>query len=226
MDEMSLYSRALSLAEIIAIYNVSASTTNRLVGKFDPTVTPAVGLAEALVAFGPNSNVIYGVNNQWLVNSFTFTATSNSMPLTISGIEPGILLDSFAVNEAPETNLYYLPEQALEPLAGNPAAGNWTLQVWDNRAGAYVTNVTQLVNWQLSFVLESNAVVSASLPPQTPVTTTVPSGQTVYYSVTVPDMGAFRDEHPGFVQPAGEPAVFQHEQLAGQRQSAGCHAAE
>ena len=125
------------------------------------------------------------------MNSFTFTATSNSMPLTISGIEPGILLDSFAVCEAPEANLYYLPEQALDSLAGNPAAGNWTLQVWDNRAGAYVTNVAQLVNWQLSFVLESNAVVSASLPPQTPVTTTVPSGQIVYYSVTVPEWAHF-----------------------------------
>jgi subtilisin-like proprotein convertase family protein len=191
MDEMSLYSRALSHAEISAVYNVSAGTTNRLIGKFDPSVTPAVGLAEALVAFGPSSNVIYGVNNQWEVNSFTFTATTNSMPLTISGIEPGILLDSFVVNEAPETNLYYLPEQALELLTGNSAYGNWTLQVWDNRAGAYVTNVAQLVNWQLSFVLESNAVVSASLPPQTPVTTTVPSGQIVYYSVTVPAWAHF-----------------------------------
>jgi len=35
-------------------------------------------------------------------------------------------------------------------------------------------------------VLVSNAVIAASLPPQTPVATTVPSGQTVYYSVTVP----------------------------------------
>ena len=135
----------------------------------------------------PPATFIYGVNNQWEVNSYTFTATSNSMPLQISGLEPGILLDSFAVSEAPETNLYYLPEQALATLTGTAAAGDWTLQVWDNRAGAYVTNLTQLVNWQLSFVLVSNAVVAASLPPETPVTTTVPSGQTVYYSVTVPN---------------------------------------
>jgi len=187
MDEMSVYSRALSLAEISAIYHVSADTTNRLIGKFDPSVTPAVGLAEALVSFGANSNVIFGVNNKWEVNSFTFTAASNSMPLQITGLEPGILLDSFVVSEAPETNLYYLPEEALAALNGDTAAGNWTLQVWDNRAGAYVTNVDQLVNWQLSFVLVSNAVVSASLPPQTPVTTTVPSGQIVYYLVTVPE---------------------------------------
>src|ERR1035441_7590200 len=46
MDEMSLYGRALSLAEIAAIYHVSAGTTNRLLGKFDPAITPAIGLAE------------------------------------------------------------------------------------------------------------------------------------------------------------------------------------
>ena len=108
------------------------------------------------------------------------------MPLTISGLEPGILLDDFGVAEAPLTNLYFFPEQALAALNGTPAAGNWTLQVWDSRVGAFVTNVDQLVNWQLSFVLVSNALVAASLPPQTPVASTVPSGETVYYSVTVP----------------------------------------
>ena len=96
MDEMSIYRRALSGAEIAAIYQVSAFATNGLTGKFDPTVTPAVGLAEALVSFGGVTNVIFGVNNQWEMNSFTFTAASNSMPLQITGLEPGILLDSFA----------------------------------------------------------------------------------------------------------------------------------
>ena len=186
MDEMSIYGRALSDAEISAIYRVSADSTNRLIGKFDPTVTPATGLAEALVTFGASSNVIYGVNDQWQVNSFTFKATSNSITLTISGLEPGILLDSFAVSEAPETNLFYFPEQPLAALNGTPAAGPWTLQVWDSRAGAYVTNADQLVNWQLSFVLVSNAIISAALAPETPLATTIPSGQTIFYSVTVP----------------------------------------
>ena len=122
MDEMSVYGRSLSDAEIAGIYNVSAGTTNRLVGKFDPTITPAVGLAEALVTFGASSNIIFGANNQWAVNSFTFTATSNSIPFTISGMEPGILLDDFGVEEAPETNLYYLPEQSLAINWRQPAA--------------------------------------------------------------------------------------------------------
>src|ERR1017187_10774126 len=103
---MSIYSRALSGAEIAAIYQVSAFATNGLTGKFDPSVTPAYGLAEARVSFGATTNIIFGVNDQWELNSFTFLATSNSMPLQISGLEPGILLDSFTVSEAPIGNLY------------------------------------------------------------------------------------------------------------------------
>jgi hypothetical protein len=186
MDEMSVYGRALSLAEISAIHGVSASTSNRLVGKFDASVAPAVGLAEAWVQFGDSSNLLYGVNDTWEVESYTFTATSNSLPVSITGVEPGILLDSFAVNEAPETNIYYFPEEPLSTLAGESAAGNWTLQVWDSRVGAYVTNVPQLVNWELTFVLVSNALISATLAPETPLLSTVEPGATVYYAVPVP----------------------------------------
>jgi len=188
MDEMSIYSRALSDAEIAAIYRISTTATNGLTGKFDPSVVPAVGLAEALVTFGNNSsNVIFGVNNQWEVNSYTFTATTNTMPLRITGMEPGILLDNFAVSEAPLTNLYYLPEQSLnDTLAGGSASGDWQLLVWDDRVGAYVTNFNGLVSWQLNFILASNSLVAASLAPQTPTPSTVGPGQTVYYLVNVP----------------------------------------
>jgi len=187
MDEMSIYKRALSGAEIAAIYRLSATATNGLTGKFDPSVTPEPGLAEAEVVFGTTSNLIFGVNNQWEQNSYTFTATSNTMPLRITGVEPGILLDNFAVSEAPLTNLYYLPEQSLnDALTGTQANGDWQLQVWDNRVGAYVTNFSSLVNWQLNFILVSNAQISATLMPQTPTASTVGPGQTVYYQVNVP----------------------------------------
>jgi subtilisin-like proprotein convertase family protein len=186
MDEMSIYKRALSGAEIAAIYRVSTTDSNGLTGKFDASVTPASGLAEAEVVFGTTSNLIFGVNNQWEQNSYTFTATSNTMPLRITGVEPGILLDSFAVSQAPLTNLCYLPEQSLnDALTGSQANGNWQLQVWDNRVGAYITN-SSLVSWQLNFILASNSMVAASLSPQTPTAGTVGPGQTVYYSVNVP----------------------------------------
>ncbi len=186
MDEMSVYSRALSAAEIFAIHNISASATNGLTGKFDPSITPALGLAEAQVSLGDNTRTITGDNNQWQIGGFTFTATTNSMPLRITGLEPGILLDSFSITEVPEGTLYYLPEQALAALTGSPAYGNWTLQVWDNRVGAYVTNLSQLVSWQMTFILESNATYAASLAPQTPAGFTVGAGQINYYVVPVP----------------------------------------
>jgi len=193
MDEMSIYSRSLSPSEIHAIYEISALSSNRNVGKFDPSVTPAYGLAEARVSFGTTTNIIFGVNNQWQLNSFTFTATSNSIPLVISGLEPGILLDDFSISQTPLTNLYYLPEQSLNELAGNSAFGTWTLQIWDNRANAAVTPAdAQLLNWQLQFVLQTN-VLEAALPlgPQNPATITVPPGQIVYLSVGVPDWAIF-----------------------------------
>ncbi len=191
MDEMSIYRRPLSGSEIEAIYQVSAFATNGTTGKFDPTITPAVGLSEAAVIFGTTSNVIYGLNNQWEQNSYTFTASSNSMPLRITGLEPGILLDNFAVAQAPLTNLYYLPEQTLAALTGTSALGDWSLQVWDNLNNAAVTNLSQLLSWQLSFILESNSPVAASLPPEAPVSSTVPAGQTVYYYVPVPSWAHF-----------------------------------
>jgi subtilisin-like proprotein convertase family protein len=186
MDEMSIYARALSPSEIIAIYRTSASTTNRNLGKFDPTIPPAEGLAEAQVSLGGTTNIIYGANNQWQMQSFSFTATTNSLPMQISGIEPGILLDSFDVSEAPLGNLYYLPEQSLASLDETAAYGTWTLQVWDDRAGAFITNAEQLVSWQLQIVLDTNTPTYTPLNPQQPGTITVLPGQTGYFSVTVP----------------------------------------
>jgi subtilisin-like proprotein convertase family protein len=193
MDEMSVYSRALSGAEIAAIYGVSVTASNGLAGKFDPTVTPAAGLAEAAVVYGGHTNdIIFGVNDQWMENSYTFTATSNIMSLRITGLQPGILLDDFNVSQAPLANLYYLPEQSLnDTLAGDSAAGTWTLEVWDSRAGAYVTNLTDLLSWQLNFILQSNATIAATLSPQTPTPSTVGPNQIVDYAVTVPSWAKY-----------------------------------
>ena len=187
MDEMSIYSRALSPSEIHAIYEISALSSNRNVGKFDPSVTPAEGLAEAQVSLGGMTNTIFGMNNSWQVQGFTFTAVTNSLPLQITGVEPGMLLDSFGLSEAPIGNVYYLPEQSLSELAGNSAYGTWTLQIWDNRANAYVTNAAQLINWQLQFVLQTNGLApTLALNPQEPATITVPPRGIVPLLVNVP----------------------------------------
>jgi subtilisin-like proprotein convertase family protein len=205
MDEMSVYRRALSDSEITAIYLASVLTNNFNIGKFDPSVTPSAGLAEAQVVFNDNTtNILFGVNNQWQEFSYTFTATTNSLPLQITGLEPGVLLDQFAVAEAPLTNLYYLPEQSLSALTGTSANGNWTLQVWDNITQTLV-NPSQLVDWSLTFVLNSNATVAATMQPETPATITVGPGQVVDLSVPVPAWAQFASNLVVSTSPQGSP---------------------
>ena len=192
MDEMSVYARALTPAEIHAIYMVSALSTNRLVGKFDPSVTPALGLAEATVILGNQTNAIMGDNRHWQFYSKTFTATTNaSLLLQITGLQPGILLDTLQVTEIPSGTLYYQPEAPLSVLQGEPANGNWQLEVWDSRVGAFLSNQTQLVSWQLTFVLQTNSLIAATLQPEASTSTTVLGGHTTYYQVPVPAWAQF-----------------------------------
>jgi subtilisin-like proprotein convertase family protein len=185
MDEMSIYSRFLSPAEIAAIYNISANTTNRNLGKFDPEITPGESLAEAQVSFGGVTNIIYGANRSWQAEGFTLKAPSNNVPLQITGLEPGVLLDSFAVSQEPPGNLYYLPEQPLQALVGSNALGNWTLEIRDARTGAVATNA-QLVSWELQFILQTNTPTPIQLNPESPGTNSIPPGQIAYFTVFVP----------------------------------------
>ena len=187
MDEMSIYGRSLSPSEILAIYNVSFLTTNRNIGKFDQSITPALSLAEAKVSLGTFTNLLLGNNTGWQSQNFSFTAVTNSMLLQISGLEPGMLLDSFNISEEPLGNLYYFPEQSLnDTLKGQSAYGTWTLQILDNRTGAYITNGNQLVSWQLQFVLQSNNLPQIELGSEEATTVSVPPGEIVYITVNVP----------------------------------------
>ena len=184
MDEISIYRRCLSDAEITAIYNISALATNRNLGKFDPTVTPSLSLAKAQVSLSTvGTNLVYGENTNWLMQGFTFTPTTNSLELQIAGLEPGLLLDSFGVSIASQGNLYYLPETSLEALDGDMAFGTWTLEIWDNRTGGLVSNA-QLVTWQLQFIMQTN--VPITLSGNTSVQNTVPPGGITFYAVNVP----------------------------------------
>ena len=186
LDELSIYGRSLSAAEILAIYNVSFLTTNRTIGKFDPSITPALSLAEARVSLGALTNLLLGNNTAWQSQSFSFTAVTNSLLLQVSGLEPGMLLDSFNVSEDPLGNLYYFPEQPLDSLNGQSAFGTWTLQILDNRTGAYITNGNQLVSWQLQFVLQTNTLPQVALDSESATTISVPPGETVVLTVAVP----------------------------------------
>ena len=184
MDEMSVYRRFLSDAEITAIYNISAFSTNRNIGKFDPAVTPALGLAEAQVSLSTvGTNLVLGQNTNWLVQGFNFTPATNALQLQVFGQEPGLLLDGFTLTEASSGYLYYLPETSLDALNGSSAYGNWTLQIWDNRTGSLLTN-GELVSWQLQITVQTN--VPLTLNPNNAETNTIPPGAITYYAINVP----------------------------------------
>jgi subtilisin-like proprotein convertase family protein len=185
MDEMSIYSRALSDTEIQAIYRVSAYTTNRLIGKFDPSITPPQSLAEAQVSLGGITNIILGANTTWQRGNFSFTTETNVLPMQIMGLQPGMLLDDFTFSEAPLGNLYYMPEQSLDDLKGETANGTWTLEIWNTRNNTLATNAS-ILSWQMQMVLITNTLPPVAVGPQEPTAVTVPPGSTISLAIDAP----------------------------------------
>ncbi|MGD0251350.1 MAG: S8 family serine peptidase [Verrucomicrobiota bacterium] len=182
LDEFSLYGRALSASEIKAIYQKDSA------GKFDrnPEIPAPQNLAEASVTIaGVSSTVIFGDNTNWQTGGVTFTATQTNTPLIISGIEPGMLLDSFSLSGASGGNLYYQPEQDISGINGTSAFGTWTLEIQDDRAGA--ANGT-LQSWQLEFIFANTNFIPG--PPNLiggqPQTNILAPGEVLYYAVNVP----------------------------------------
>ena len=186
MDEMSVYGRALSDSEILAIYEAGSA------GKYDAAYygnfSPAGSLAEASVTIpGVAPTVINGNNTNWQTENITFTATATGTPVTITGLEPGMLLDTFTLTTLPG-DLYYLPEQDMSQLIGVNAYGTWTLEVQDNRVGA--TNNTTLVSWDLQFTFaNTNIGVSpgGALFGGQAVTNTIIANGLTYYTINVPN---------------------------------------
>ena len=183
IDEVSLYRRALSASEVQAIW------ANGAAGKFNATSAFPQNLAEASIAIpGAGTGLIYGDNTNWQQQTISFTATSTSTPVVISGLEPGMLLDAFSVSGAGGGgNLYYLPEQSLDPLVGTSPFGTWQLEIQDDRVGA--TNHAVLDSWQLQFVFAQTNQVPANLG--VGVTNSVPAGGTFWVAVNVPTNADF-----------------------------------
>jgi hypothetical protein len=187
LDETSIYGRALSASEIEAIYAKGTS------GKFDPaiyTTSPAQSLAEAQISLGSEApTTITGNNTNWQVATISFTATQSGTPLQIAGIEPGMLLDDFTLTAVPN-NIYYLPEQSLDTFTGKGAAGEWQLEVQDDRAGAAATN--SLVSWELQFVFANTNAVAANLFGGIGQSNQfLPAGDIAWYQISVPAAANF-----------------------------------
>jgi subtilisin-like proprotein convertase family protein len=90
----------------------------------------------------------------------------------------------FVDNQLPVlTTNYFLPEENMTFLRGQVAAGDWILEVWDNRLGAPLGT---LVDWRLEIIFNN---VGPSVTPifnGDCVTNTVAAGEVHYYAVQVP----------------------------------------
>jgi subtilisin-like proprotein convertase family protein len=169
MDELSVYGRALTDPEINAIYTAGSA------GKADFTVAPAQSLAKLSVSLdGVQMDVANGDNGQWDSESFLFTAEQTNSVLTLQGLLPGTLLDGVSLTAVP-SQLYYQPENSLDPLLGTDAFGAWTLEIQDTDYGAgAATNLAQLVTWRLDFqLLPSNPPPVIELSHGIPYTNTL-----------------------------------------------------
>ena len=102
-----------------------------------------------------------------------------------------MFLDSFMVSATNEvgssSNLYYLPEQSLDPLVGTSPFGLWQLEIQDDRVGA--TNHTVLDSWQLQIVFAQTNPVPANIGGGT--TNFIPPGGLAWYEVDVPTNADF-----------------------------------
>ena len=100
-----------------------------------------------------------------------------------------MFLDTVSVKELREGlgNLYYLPEQSLDPLVGSSPFGLWQLEIQDDRVGA--TNHAILDSWQMQFVFANTNPVPAFVGGG--VTNFIPPGGLAWFEVDVPTNADF-----------------------------------
>lgn len=176
LDEVTLYRRALTEAEVHAIYRAGPA------GKLD-ALTPAANARFELVGY--TNQVLYG-GKFWQTNTVIFTATSNLTTLNLSGNVLGMLFDTLNVEEVPKDS-WYLPEEPLTPLYGLWAGGTWTLEILDNRTGGALTNAN-LLSWHLNLGIANPSIIPTTAGANTsPLVAGLSGTAAAYYVVQIPD---------------------------------------
>ncbi|MFO1476928.1 MAG: S8 family serine peptidase [Verrucomicrobiota bacterium] len=138
-----------------------------------------------------NTNIT-GPGAQWVTNAISFsTGLRVSLPLSIKATLP-FRLDNVYMVENTTGELFYFPEESMDPLIGDAPAGTWTLEVQDSRTGATGgTPPPEILSWQLQLIFATNSSQSSILQPGIPVTNTLAPCQWAYYRVDVPPWAVF-----------------------------------
>jgi subtilisin-like proprotein convertase family protein len=183
IDELTVYSRALTDPEIFAIY-----LRNREGKSQAPPSQPidqSLAKVEVLLD-GEVRDVASGDNSKWTSHTFTFTALRRPNTfLLFNSVEPGTQLGGVSLTEIP-SELNYQPEEPLSTLNGEDAFGEWRLEIWDTRVGATNTEPI-LANWQLVFHLLPDILPPViSLEHCVPYENTIPANSIQYFTVEVP----------------------------------------
>ncbi|HWQ92243.1 MAG TPA: LamG-like jellyroll fold domain-containing protein, partial [Clostridia bacterium] len=128
MDELSVYGRALTDPEIVAIHAADR------IGKADLGQSPSMSLAKVRLSLnGTEKETTTGANGKWTRRTATFIAERTNTVVRFQGLLPGTLINDMNLSEVPN-GLNYLPEESLNALIGEDAFGRWTLEILDSRA--------------------------------------------------------------------------------------------
>ena len=195
IDEAAIYDHALDPCQVRAIYDAN------ILGKYSLRGRPAPCAVTASVIVDDRlTNTITSFDwKTWQTNIVSFAATQNGTPLRLLAREPEMQFDSFELSELSSGN-YFLPEETLKTLLGESALGTWTLELWDNRLGAFVELPPELLSWKLDFIFANTnppAIPLRFVPATTNVasvydtndvlvTNMVAGGEMKYFIVDVP----------------------------------------
>ena len=98
-----------------------------------------------------------------------------------NGMDPDdVLLVRYSVKED------ILPEESLNEFIGESAAGNWRLEIWDDRVGGETNIPPELLSWQLQFDLTVTNRTPVPLTHTNTLEGTVTEDETRYFVVHVP----------------------------------------
>jgi len=116
----------------------------------------------------------------------TYTENTNftSVPIKFA-VPPLTNINYSAPGSKPASGIFYLPEESLDKLTGESAAGPWTLEIEDTRAGG-TNGPSTLLSWQLGMFLRASQPVPVALSPGAAFTNSLGQGQIQWFAVDAP----------------------------------------
>jgi subtilisin-like proprotein convertase family protein len=186
LDELDLWNRALTPAEIQAVYAAGSAgkySTNSLYPNFQLTIDGVATNTVIITNFAQTN---------WISLTNSFIATSNQTTIELAGNPLGVLLDDLVLVQLPYTNYnnYYLPEEPLAPIIGQNPQGCWTLSIWDTRQDSALKTNGTLLGWTLQLTTSSTNVNLIVLTNRVAYNSPASTGFT-YFGVDVPATANF-----------------------------------